>query len=116
MRSALVSAHNLQLRADLPKVRKDRLRQCSTQVPRPRGSACSFLHPNRPLHHLHVPVTPLLHPLIEVNEALAQLGAFWIAAIDLNQDLLDLLRRFDCDRHVAMELSLWNRVAFAGEV
>jgi hypothetical protein len=61
----------------------------------------SRFHPDGPLHHLDVPVAPLLDALVEVHQPLAELGVLRIPAIDVDQDRLQLGRRLDGGGHIA---------------
>ena len=60
------------------------------KVSGPARAACARLVPDRALDHPDVTVAPFRDPFIEVDEALADLGALHVAAIDIEQDLLNL--------------------------
>ena len=68
--------------ADLPEVGERRSEQRRSQVFDPARAAGPALRADRPLHHLHVSVPPLLHALVEVNEALGDERRIGVAAID----------------------------------
>ena len=88
LRAELQSALNpvvalpvLQTRTDFPEVGKEIVADGITQVFRSRRAAGSELRPDRPLHHLHVAIAPLLYALVEIDEPLAQFDVFHIASI-----------------------------------
>src|SRR5690606_13070694 len=105
-----------QPRPDLPEVREERLVQGRPEVSRTLRAARARPRADRPLDHLHVSVAPLLDPLVEVDEVLAELSVLGISAIDLDQDLLHAVRRLDRRGHVPLELRGRDRVALAGQI
>src|SRR5262245_70394 len=105
-----------QLRSDFPEIRKKRPSNRFTQIGSARRSAGAALRANCALDHLHVTVAPLLHPLVEVDEPFAQLGVLAVLSIELDQNPLDLRRRLDHRRHVAIQVGVGHGVAFPCEV
>src|SRR5213594_2500631 len=93
-----------QVRPNRPEVRKERASHCLSQVCGASRSTCAPLRPDGPLDHLHVAIPPLLDALVEIDEALAQLSVLGFAAIDLDEDVLNLGRRLDRRGHVAREV------------
>src|SRR5258705_4127066 len=69
------------------------------------------LYADRPLDHLHVAIAPLLQPLVEIDQALTEFRVLRIRAIDLDQERLNLGRRFGGPSHVARELRGRHRIA-----
>src|SRR4029450_7021111 len=81
-----------QPRSDFPEVRKQSRPDRGLKIRGAAGSAGSGLRTNRPLDHLHMTIAPLLHALIEVDEALADLRVLGVGAVDAQEDRLDALR------------------------
>ena len=106
----------LELRANRPQVGKRRLQQRRAQIGGARRSAGARLHANRALHHLHVPVAPLLHAFVEVHEALAHLGVLRVGLVDAHEHVLQRGRRLDRRGRVDGQHLLGHRIAFALEI
>src|SRR5438874_5979631 len=105
-----------QLGANCPKIRKGGLVQRFEQILSSRRTASSSLRPDRPLHHLHVPIPPLHKSLIEIHEPLGDLRDGWILAIDVDEKALHLGRWLDRQRHVTAEQRCRNRVTVGSEI
>ena len=74
----------------LPQVRKQRSSQCAREVGNAARTPSPALYPNGSLYHLDVPVPPLLQTFVEIHEPLAELRVLRIAAIDVDENLLNL--------------------------
>src|SRR5439155_17991512 len=61
----------------------------------------SLLRPDRALHHLHVPVAPLLDSLVQIDQPLAKGGQHGIAAVDVDEDRPERGHGFGGAGHVA---------------
>src|SRR5690606_24012190 len=105
-----------QFRPDRPQVGERRPEQRAAQVFSAGAAAGPALRPDGALDHLHVTVPPLLHALVQVDEPLAHAGDRRVVAVDVDQDALDLGRRLDGPRDVALELRPRHVVAAAREV
>src|SRR5437879_13565243 len=92
-----------QLRADCPEVWEGRLVERGREVLGPRGSSRAWLCPDGALDHLHVPVPPLLEPLVQVHQALADGRYSGVRPIDRDQDLLHLAWRLRQLSHIPSE-------------
>src|SRR5258706_8448493 len=80
--------------ANGPQVGERGLEERSAQILSARGAAGARLVADGPLDHLHVPVPPLLKALVEVNQALRDLGGFSVFTVDGHEDLLGGRRGF----------------------
>src|SRR5436190_202065 len=85
------STRSCVLAANGPEVGEERLVQGRPQVLRAVATGAR-LRPDRPLDHLHVVVAPLHEPLVEVDEALGDLGRLAVVAIRAEQGCLDPFR------------------------
>src|SRR5206468_6541880 len=108
-------APSLEERPDLPRIRKDRLRERTPQIRSASRSARAALRADVAFHHLYVPVTPFLHALIEIDESLAQLSVLRIVSIDVDQNSLHLGRRLHRRNRVALELGGRHAIALPRE-
>src|SRR5438874_13783633 len=88
-------------RSNRPQIGKERAADGFSQVRGAGGSTGALPRADRALDHLHVPVAPLLDPLVEIDDALAEFRVLRVASVDLDEQLLDLGRRLDRRRRVA---------------
>src|SRR6266699_3514678 len=80
--------------ANRPQVGERRLEERSAQILGARGAACARLIADGPLDHLHVPVAPLLKALVEVDQALRDLGGLTVITVYGHEDFLGGRRGF----------------------
>src|SRR5206468_11435009 len=95
---------------------KPRASKGRAQVLHAGRSARPRLRADRPLHHLRVPIAPLLDTLIEIDQAFAELGVLRVAPVDAHQQMLDLIRWLNGLGDVALELAARHGVAFPCEI
>ena len=81
-----------------------------------RGATGAGLVADRPLDHLHVAVAPLLEALVEVDEALADLGRAAVGDVHGEQHVVELRGAAGGDGDVALEHRRRHGEAVAGEV
>lgn len=74
---------------DLPKVREDRPEQCAAQILHTGRSTRPGFRAYDPLDRLHVPVAPLLHALVNIDEGVTDVGRRSRIVIDLGQQRPD---------------------------
>ena len=75
---------------NLPQVRKQRSSQRAREVGNTARTPGAALHSNGSLHHFDVAVPPLLQTLVEIHEPLAEFRVLRIAAVDVDENLLNL--------------------------
>ena len=80
------------MRTNFPQVRKEVPPDGIPQVLGAAASTRAHLSADSPFNHLHVPIPPLLDAVVEVDEPLAELGILRVAAVHLDEDVLDLRR------------------------
>src|SRR5213592_4054575 len=79
-----------QFRANCPEIRKRGLIQRLQQILRPRGPPRSWFRANGALDHFDVAIAPFHKSLIEVDQALRNLGYCGVFSVYLDQNLLHL--------------------------
>ena len=77
------------LRPDVPQVRKEVLAEGGSEITGAGRSAGARLRADRPLHHLHVAISPFLDAFVEIDEALAELRVLGVVPVDVDEHLLD---------------------------
>src|SRR6266481_7395412 len=87
--------------ANGPQVGERGLEERSAQILGAGGAAGAGLVTDGPLDHLHVPVPPLLKALVEINQALRDLGSLTVIAVDGHEDLLCGRRGLLFRNHIA---------------
>src|SRR5690606_32883796 len=105
-----------ELRPDRPQVRERGLEERRLEVLGAGRAPGPRLRADGPLDHLYVTIAPLLDALVEVDHPLANLADRRIVPVDVDQDSLELRRRLDRLRHIALQERLRHRVAAGGEV
>src|SRR6266566_8665789 len=79
-----------QLSPNGPQIRKRGLIQRRQQILSPGGSSRSRFRPDRPLHHLHVPIAPFHKTLIQVHQPFRNLRDTRVLLVDLHENALHL--------------------------
>src|SRR6266545_1303259 len=100
----------------LPQVRKQRSSQRAREVGNAARSACPPFHADCAFDHLHMAITPLLQTLVEIHEPLAQLRVLRIAAIDVDENLLNRGRWFGGGGDIARQFGGGYGIAFTRQI
>src|SRR5262245_5696600 len=102
--------------AYLPQIGKQVASDRAPQVLSAARSAGPRLGPDRPLDHPDMAVPPFGEALVQIHEALADLGGFRVAAVHVEQNVLNRGSPLNRRGHVAHQVRGRHRISFPRQI